>query len=269
LNDLDAPQLETHEANAFADLYRAPLGEIKEVVSADRMPIGSGWAVMTPTVDILAFNRVIAVGVGEPADDTRLDGIVETFREGGIPRFFFQLAPQAGPQDLAERLAARGFELYNNWVKLYRTVDNPPKIETDLRIEQIGREQAELFANVLCHAFEWPAKLRPMIGSLVGEPGWVHYLAFDGDRPAATAAMYVREEWCWIDFASTAVEYRGRRAQSALIARRLRDAAELGCRHVIVETAEDRPDKPAISCRNVQRLGFQIAYLRPNWLYTF
>jgi len=43
----------------------------------------------------------------------------------------------------------------------------------------------------------------------------------------------------------------------------------LGCRHLIVETAEDRPEKPGISCRNVQKMGFEIAHLRPNWLYTF
>lgn len=267
--DFDAPQLETHEARAFADLYRPLPPDFNEGAVVDRIPLGSGWAVMTSAVDILAFNRVIAVGVEERADDSQLGSILERFREGGIPRFFFQLAPQAKPEDLAARLAARGFERYNNWVKLYRTVDDPPEIETDLRIEQIGRQHADIFAAVLCRAFEWPGELRPMVSSLVGEAGWVHYLAFDGDLPAATAAMYLRDEWCWMDFASTAVEYRGQRAQSALITRRLRDAADLGCRHVVVETAEDRPDKPAISCRNLQRLGFQIAYLRPNWLYTF
>lgn len=267
--DRDAPQLEIHEAHAFADLYRSTPPGSRESAGAHRLPVGSGWAVMTPTVDILAFNRVIAVGVGEPADDAQLDTTIECFRQRGIPRFFFQLAPQARPENLSEGLATRGFELYNNWVKLYRTVDHPPEIETDLRIEQIGREHADVFADVLCRAFEWPDTLRPVIGGLVGEPGWVHYLAFAGDRPAATAAMYVHAEWCWIDFASTAVQFRGRRAQSALIARRLRDAATRGCRHVIVETAEDRPEKPSPSCRNVQRLGFQIAYLRPNWIYSF
>jgi hypothetical protein len=54
--------------------------------------------------------------------------------------------------------------------------------------------------------------------------------------------------------------------QSALIVRRLVDAAGLGCTHAVVETAEPTADKPAPSYRNVTRLGFTLAYARPNFL---
>lgn len=265
--DIDAPQLETHEASAFTDLFRLAPPAVRKDAGLDQFSLGSGWAVMASAFDILAFNRVTAIGVDEPVADDQLDSIIERFRRVGIPRFFLQVAPQAKPADLTHRLAARGFTFYNNWAKLYRTVDDPPVVETDLDIQQIGRDHANTFAAVLCRAFEWSEELQPMIASLVGQPGWTHYLAFAGDRPAATAAMYTDQEWCWIDFASTALEFRGRQAQPALISRRLRDAAALGCRHVIVETAEDLPEKPGISCRNVQKMGFRIAYLRPNWLY--
>ena len=137
----------------------------------DQFAIGSGWGVMASAFDILAFNRVIAIGVDEPATDDQLDSIVESFRRGRIPRFFLQVAPQAKPADLAHRLAERGFTFYNNWAKLYRTVDDPPVVETDLDIQQIGRDQANNFAEVLCRAFEWPEELQPMIASLVGSTG--------------------------------------------------------------------------------------------------
>lgn len=264
---LNAPELEIHEARAFSDLFRLAPSNLREQAGIDQFEVGSGWGVLASAFDILAFNRVIAAGVGQPSSETEIDSIVESFRQGGVPRFFFQLAPQSEPGDLEQCLSDRGFAFYNNWAKLYRTVDDPPEFETDLQIRRIGLEHADTFADVLCKAFEWPAELQPMIASLVDKPGWTHYLAFDDDRPAATAAMYTRNQWCWIDFASTAVEFRGRRAQPALITRRLRDAAALGCRHVLVETAEDLPDKPGISCRNVQKMGFQLAYLRPNWLY--
>jgi hypothetical protein len=166
-------------------------------------------------------------------------------------------------------LTELGFVRYNNWVKLVRGVEDPPTIATDLRIEEIDRGHAADFGRIVVTAFDWPADLAPMIAALVGRPGWLHYMAFDGDRPAATAAMYVQDEWGWIDFASTLPEYRGRLAQPALISRRIRDAAAMGCRHLVVETAEDLPEEPGISCRNVQRMGFESHYLRPNWLYTF
>ena len=264
---LASPQMEIHEARAFSDLFRAAPTHLRQSAGLDHFQVGSGWGVMTSAFDILAFNRVTAAGVDLPVTDEQLDSTIQRYRRGDVPRFFFQVAPGAQAEGLPRRLEERGFSLYNNWVKLYRGVEDPPEVETDLRITRIGPEHAEPFAEVLCRAFEWPEALEPMISGLVGVPGWTHYLAFDGDTPAATAAMFTNGEWCWIDFASTAVEYRGRRAQPALITRRLRDAAELSCRHVIVETAEDRPDKPGYSCRNVQKMGFEIAYLRPNWLY--
>jgi hypothetical protein len=36
---------------------------------------------------------------------------------------------------------------------------------------------------------------------------------------------------------------------------------------MIAETAEEKPDKPVASYRNMRRMGFEIAYLRPNYIY--
>lgn len=46
------------------------------------------------------------------------------------------------------------------------------------------------------------------------------------------------------------------------------DAVALGCEWITVETAEDRPERPASSFRNVRRAGFTLAYLRPNWVIS-
>lgn len=69
--------------------------------------------------------------------------------------------------------------------------------------------------------------------------------------------------------AATLPEFRGRGAQSVLLARRMEAARQLGCRYAVVETAAEQPGKVVQSYRNVQRLGFQLAYLRPNYLYQF
>jgi ribosomal protein S18 acetylase RimI-like enzyme len=78
--------------------------------------------------------------------------------------------------------------------------------------------------------------------------------------------MYLHEKRAWIDFASTLPEYRGRGAQSALTARRIEDCARLGGETMVVETAAATPEKGAPSLRNMQRMGFEVAYLRPNYL---
>jgi hypothetical protein len=53
-----------------------------------------------------------------------------------------------------------------------------------------------------------------------------------------------------------------------LLARRITDAADLGCRRLVVETAEDTPKKDAPSFRNMLRFGFQVAYVRPNYIFS-
>jgi hypothetical protein len=47
----------------------------------------------------------------------------------------------------------------------------------------------------------------------------------------------------------------------------MRDAAGDGCRWVSVETAEQTPEREAPSFRNLTRLGFTVAYRRPNYLW--
>jgi ribosomal protein S18 acetylase RimI-like enzyme len=48
----------------------------------------------------------------------------------------------------------------------------------------------------------------------------------------------------------------------------MKDAADAGCRWVSVETAEDTVTKDAPSFRNLRRLGFEVAYRRPNYLWV-
>jgi ribosomal protein S18 acetylase RimI-like enzyme len=80
--------------------------------------------------------------------------------------------------------------------------------------------------------------------------------------------MYVTGKAAWFGFAATDAAHRRRGAQQALIVRRLKDAASAGCRWVSVETAEDTVTRDAPSFRNLRRLGFEVAYRRPNYLWS-
>lgn len=258
--------LEQVEARVWTDLYRAATPEEAETCELGVTPMGSATVLTAGLVDVLAFNRVVGLGIGTPATEAMLNAIIEQYDTAAVPRFFVQLSPAATPAALFEWIRQRGLRHYNNWVKLFRPIGTPPAAPTDLRIEQIGPEHAANFAALATQAFGWPDTVRPWMTRIVGRPGWHHYLAFDGDTPAATAAMYVTDRYSYFGPAATHPDFRRRGAQSALIARRLRDAATLGCETLITETAEDRPDKPAPSFRNMQRAGFQVAYVRPNYI---
>jgi hypothetical protein len=198
-------------------------------------------------LDILAMNRVLGLGLGEPADDDHIKNIISRYKDAGVPRFFVQLHPLAQPEKLPEMLTEHGFSLYNNWVKLYREIEAPLPEPSDLEIRQI----------------------RPMISSAIGKPGWYFYMAYDNGTPIATGANYIDGRYCWIDFAATLAEHRGKGAQTALAVRRIRDAEEQGCKWLVVETAEQTAEKEAPSYRNMIRLGFKVAYVRPNYIMKF
>jgi hypothetical protein len=224
--------------------------------------VGSAIALITKKMDLMLFNRVIGLGLMEPATETMVDDIVALYHNAGIQNFAVQLSPPAQPPALPAWLEARGLPRRDNWAKVYRGVEPPPPVPTDLRIESIGPDQAVAFATVACTAFGMPDTLRPLLAGSVGQPGWRHYLAWDGDTPVATGALFIRGGVGWLGAGSTLPSYRRRGAQGAIMAQRIQDGIELGCRWLITETDEANP-----SYRNMMRTGFELAYQRPNYIF--
>lgn len=257
------PDLERIERAWWAELLSGADGAA--VYPAAR--VGGAVAGVFPGSDVLALNRVVGLGIEEPVRDRHLASLTRLYRTAGARRFFLPVAPGAQPAGLAGELEARGFRRHNRWAKLVREAGEAPAAETDLRIERVGPEHAEVCARLFAPAVEWPPAAQRLLVRLVGLPGWRHYLAFDGERPAATAALFLHGDHAALTFAATHPDFRRRGAQGALLAWRVREATEAGAQRLVVETAEDRPDHPCASYRNVRRAGFRLAYLRPNWLW--
>lgn len=256
---------EFSEAHAMADMYAALSPEMRASLGARCDIAGGAVVLIMQQVPYILFNRVIGLGLREPATAADLDAILALFEQyGAAPAV--QLSPAAQPADLPGRLAARGFRREDAWIKFVRGVAPPPDVPTDLRVEGIGADQAPAFAAVFAEVFGIPPPVQAWIAGCVARPGWRHYVAFDGATPAATGALYVTGDIGWLGMAATRPAYRRRGAQGAIIARRIRDAGALGCRWLAVETADDTPAHPNPSTHNLRRLGFQYAYHRPNYI---
>jgi GNAT superfamily N-acetyltransferase len=84
---------------------------------------------------------------------------------------------------------------------------------------------------------------------------WWCYVAFSGGRPAGVGAMCVTGDAAHCAAATTLPEWRGRGCQTALLRRRLADAAAAGRDLVVVQA------KPGSqSQRNLERAGLRTAY---------
>ena len=258
----------TCEINAWQDMYRAAGRDISEKFGIKVFSVGSACVSIAGKIDILAYNRVIGLGLKEPATEQILDEIISKYRESDVSRFFIQIHPEAAPSKLNEWFQKRNIQRYNNWVKHYRGVENPPIVNTDLEIREVqNREEADQFGSIITKSFEWPDEMKHWFASLIGRKCWKTYLAFDGDDPVAAASLFVKDDCGWLSFAGTLPDYRGKGAQSALIARRIQDAAELGCKVLTVETAEDNEQKKSQSMQNILKMGFELAFIRPNFIW--
>jgi GNAT superfamily N-acetyltransferase len=259
---------EQTEATAIADIMLsvppAESARLELVLHMDSGVVAS----LIPTVDSLTLNRVVGLGTCMPATEAQLDRILDLARASGVKRLFLQVPPTAEPDSLTGWLNTRNARPYNRWVRLWHHVDTPLRETpgTDLSVTEISPEDADVFARVVREAYGFPPAVEGWAAAPVGRPGWKHYGAWDGDTLVATGAMFTTRHMAWIAFAATRSGYRGRGAQSSLIAERFRQASELGCNWVITETAEDLPDRPSPSYRNLRRLGFTEAYHRQNYV---
>lgn len=245
-------RLEHAEAAAFAEMW--------EVTGAPLLRMGGATCIaFPPAPGETMLNRVIALGVDAPVADGELDEIAEFFRENGVERHAISVGPTA-PPDLSRLLESRGYVPGSAWMRFARSPEDPPRVETALRVEPAT--DGDAFSRVVAAGFELPPPTPDTgLGALAGREGWHLFLAYDGDEPAGAAALFAHDGVGWFGAAATLPQHRQKGAQTALLAARIQRARELGLDELTVETGGDGG-----SYRNILRAGFTEAYLRPNWL---
>lgn len=155
-------------------------------------------------------------------------------------------------------------------VKLYRGLSaadatdvGSPHLET----REIGAHEAALFEATVAEPLGVPEETVAGIRSTIGDPAWHFYLAFERGEPIAGGALFVLGDGAWLGLAATIARARGRGAQATLLRRRLRDAHRFGCGWVSADTQTETDERPNPSLRNMLRLGFEVLYHRPKYLF--
>jgi GNAT superfamily N-acetyltransferase len=166
--------------------------------------------------------------------------------------------------DLGEELEGRGFTRDYGWMRFTRGV-GPRQARSDLTVRQVGPDRAEDFAAVVIGGFGMPGWTSPLAANVVGRPGWSCYIAYDGDAPAGAGALFLHGEIGWLGLGATLPSFRGRGAQSAILAARIEEARRRRCRAVTTETGELEEGRASGSYRNILRAGFREAGVRKNY----
>jgi GNAT superfamily N-acetyltransferase len=251
------------EARAMLDTYAAaptPFDLRTEIVAGATL-------LLAPQIPASFFNRVIGLGVFEPATEPALDEILERCESAKPREFWLHLNPVAKPAQLAGWLAARGFAPppRRTWAKFLRGPEPYSVRPSTLSVRAANPADAAAIAAVVCAAFGMPSALEPWFAALVGRRGWTFVVAEMEGRIAATGAVFIEASNAWLGVGATLADYRNRGAQSALLAARIQVAADAGCTVIATETGESIAGEVNPSLNNIRRAGFVQVCSRLNY----
>jgi hypothetical protein len=265
MTDLELARIvEAAEVRVWVDAVRAATPAVASRLGLRVVPVAGGAAFLS-TTDSTLYNRAFGFGLDETIDEATLDDMIDLY-----PRdrpFAIQPCPLVQPE-VGGWLTRRGLVPHHDWLKWVRAGREAQPVGCDLAIETLGPDQAGIFTRLAMAIFAAePPEIMPWVELSVGRAGWSHYIALDGDAPVAIGVLYVEGGVGWLGWGGTLASHRGRGAQSALIARRIEDARAQDCEWLTVETADDTPEKPNPSFRNVARAGFRLLYRRPSFAH--
>ena len=171
------------------------------------------------------------------------------------------ITPFHASKEFLHHLAERGF--YQSEFRAVfcgvPTVDQPsPPVH--LTVRELAPDDLEIFAEMF--TAHLPEADRPFWKNVTRAEFAKHrcYVAFVGDNPAGVAALYVSDGIGWLGGAVTLPEFRRQGCQTALLRRRIADAAAMKCDFVVTHTTPGSESQ-----RNIERVGLRVAYTSAVW----
>ncbi len=218
-------------------------------VVATRLP---ALAAATP------YNK--ARGLGLDGGPTVSDLVAFYARTGQRPSV--EVWAEHASADLHRALRADGLAPGPSTVALHLSLGGTAAERTaGVDIAEIGRNDTRYLGTLLGGYGVGPdaRDLRRMTAIEHGTSGLRRYLATVDGEPAAAAALFTQDGVSILAGAATLPRFRGRGCQTALITRRIADAAA-DSDAAVATAALGSP-----SHGNLTRLGFQVAHTRTTW----
>lgn len=261
-------RLEWIEGEALADFHHAAPPSARAQSGLRLEEVDGCLVSLMATGGNIVVNRCIGLGLDQPASLDTIERIKAIYAGAGVERFFLHLSPEGQPAPLAGLAAEAGLLRDRAWMKFARADLPVAQRITEFEIREVDPSHAADFGRIASTAFDLEAPAGDILAGLVGRPGWHILMSFAGAEPVGTGAMFVKDGVAWTDWGATRPEYRRRGSQTALLARRVARAVELGCELIGTSTGEAVPGDEQASYQNILRCGFEEAGLRENYSPT-
>jgi GNAT superfamily N-acetyltransferase len=259
------PSLSRVERTLAADIsYTISRMKVLERLPGNPIGIGYRWVDET-AVALMArlppFCRVIGLRAGHVA---QIEPLVSWYRDHGV-KPAFEMVPGHYDENLGRELARFGLYQSRFHVSLIGDPAQAASADARIAIEPVtdaGMMEAYLDAYVA--GWEIPeedhARFKANVRSWLNRPGWSLYVGRANGQPAAAATLYLHDGVGYLADAATDPAFRGQGFQSALLRRRIHDAAAAGADLVFSGAAPF-----SASHRNMERAGMRVQFVRSLW----
>lgn len=255
-------QMENVEADAWAEIQSSVSPSFQQRFDISVAHLESTVVLTAPKSDMLALNRVWLPGHRPTANGSNMEEVLRYAKQRGVARLALHWPDWARAEAGKKARLVPGTPM----MKMLRKAEPLVNADSRVRIEGVGTDRRQLFGAIAARGNDAPDHMADGFNSTIGLPGWMHYLAFDDEKPVGAAALRLFSSVAWCCFAGVLPEYRGRGGQRALLARRVHDAASAGCRWVTCEALPHRQNRPNPSLSNMLAVGFCVAYERPTFI---
>jgi GNAT superfamily N-acetyltransferase len=203
------------------------------------------WTIGGSPIDY--HNAVVHADLTPETADAAIQAVVEKLREHGVPGSW-HLTEAMRPTDLAERLAAHGFQNGGSEpcmaVNLH-ALNEAISTDGSVRIFRASTDgDIDVWSQTLGRGFGEGAREAEWVGSVYKTVGlgdfspFRHFIALLDDKPVGTASLFLDGTTAGIYFVMTAPEARRRGIGAAITLHALRVARSLGYRVGVLGASE-------------------------------
>jgi len=255
------------EAAAYREMFAAAPRDLSSQLGIEIREVAGSTLLIAPGIPTPMFNRVIGLGNTSPVTEAELNEITAIYKKAGVAKWWIHLSPHGRQKKVSGQLEERGFThpQRKSWVKVMRGTEPPPKVETtaEVRLAQIG--EFDQVAETICAAFEMPSAWSPWFANVMRNPRWVTVAANVDDRVIGGGLMHVQGENAWLGAGGVRPDARRHHAHRAMMALRIVNAIDSGCKRMFTETGDPVGEEINPSLRNMGACGFTKIFSRLNF----
>lgn len=267
-----ARELEFAELHAWCDQWEAYPKDIYQQYRFNKHQLGEVVVLTSPVILFSHFNRVMGLGLTQPATEKELDEMLAFFRAENIKILELHHIPHTQPAQLPDWLAARGLRILSGWDRIYRGTEplaDKTEMPANMRVEKVTRAMMEEWATFLITMYNLqPTK--PLLLSLVERRGWHHYVLCEHERIVAARSMYIHSDgmaWWGIEAPVPGFMTQDFSLDHHLCREIIRDGLQLGAKCFVADIEMPDAQMNHDGYRNFSAMGFKRAYLRRNYSY--